>query len=526
MAVPNVEYAEVSENIALTEARHLRPGSTEDRAYVAERTWSTLSNADEIPLWLRNTADRPRIKTIILTDRYGDLTAPTDLLSNPSLATLLGPNWILVHEESYRWYYEWRFYIFHTLAQSASGKGPSGINRSPYIGNKGSLNVWQMVQVSRGDESKKPADRAGAPKSKAPAAQVKLRSEADNRWGVPVWDVRGVTLGMLALSKDPACARNAISYGGEDGTSFSGQTLEGAPEVEAGLEYRRDRLLAEGSPFIPKWMEEKWALFFCKGWILCVRSWQRKVVAAGETWQEGERIVVRKIRGSLAADEDPLLTVRAFDFLIRSHVLSELYPAPVPQSLEAQPEKLGLWCFSMFGNRALPATAKSSRREIPWIGLAVELAVAHRGRARGNYWRCSPQLDLGVPMELLAVDGLTALHWSLVAKESLRVMEFLLAQGCPVDARSAEGATALMNAVQTGTIEQAQFLIERGADVNAADHRGAQALHRAAELGKKEMVELLLRYGARDAEVLGYTALSFAEKRGHVEIVKMLRAGI
>ncbi len=114
MAVPNVEYAEVSENIALTEARRLRPGSTEDKAFVAERTWSTLSNADEIPLWLRNTTERPRIKTIILTDRYGDLTAPTDPLSNPSLASLLGPSWVLVHEESYRWYYEWRFYIFHT----------------------------------------------------------------------------------------------------------------------------------------------------------------------------------------------------------------------------------------------------------------------------------------------------------------------------------------------------------------------------------------------------------------------------
>jgi hypothetical protein len=55
-----------------------------------------------------------------MTDRYGDETAPTDTISDESLLKVLndsarpGAKWKLVDEESYRWYYEWRFYIFHT----------------------------------------------------------------------------------------------------------------------------------------------------------------------------------------------------------------------------------------------------------------------------------------------------------------------------------------------------------------------------------------------------------------------------
>jgi ankyrin repeat protein len=101
---------------------------------------------------------------------------------------------------------------------------------------------------------------------------------------------------------------------------------------------------------------------------------------------------------------------------------------------------------------------------------------------------------------------------------------FLLKRGSPVDVRSAEGATPLMTEAQSGNIAKIQLLLDAGADVNAADSRGFNSLHRAAEMGKVDVVELLLKHGARtDVSVEGHTALSFAEKRGHTEIARMLK---
>src|SRR5262249_15916758 len=42
--------------------------------------------------------------------------------------------------------------------------------------------------------------------------QVRWLAPADNPWGVPVLDVRPVTLGMLSTSRDQQCALNAMSF--------------------------------------------------------------------------------------------------------------------------------------------------------------------------------------------------------------------------------------------------------------------------------------------------------------------------
>jgi ankyrin repeat protein len=102
-------------------------------------------------------------------------------------------------------------------------------------------------------------------------------------------------------------------------------------------------------------------------------------------------------------------------------------------------------------------------------------------------------------------------------------MNWLLDRGAPVDTRSAEGATPLMNAVQARNASYVELLLARGADPNAQDLRGFTALHRAAEMGETAIVRALVASGADpNAEALGHTALSFAQKRGHDEIVRLL----
>lgn len=125
VAVPEVKYADPAENTATTLARHVVPNSDQDdympwaaynRAGRDPSFWPPgLSDEEEIVDWLKNgVANKPKPKLLVLTDRYGDLPADEDLLSNEAIAQILSPRWKLVYEERYTWHYEWRFYIFHT----------------------------------------------------------------------------------------------------------------------------------------------------------------------------------------------------------------------------------------------------------------------------------------------------------------------------------------------------------------------------------------------------------------------------
>jgi ankyrin repeat protein len=111
-----------------------------------------------------------------------------------------------------------------------------------------------------------------------------------------------------------------------------------------------------------------------------------------------------------------------------------------------------------------------------------------------------------------------------MASDEIQVMEKLLALGADPDSPSAEGATPLMNAVQSNKIHHVNLLLQSGANVNAIDKRGFTSLHRAAEMGHLDIVITLLNNGAdKDISSGGHTALSFAEGAGHEEVVKVLR---
>jgi|GEM_PF-5304747 len=76
------------------------------------------------------------------------------------------------------------------------------------------------------------------------------------------------------------------------------------------------------------------------------------------------------------------------------------------------------------------------------------------------------------------------------------VQKLLIDSGCLVDVRSTQGATSLLNAVQSKGLSQARFLLTDGADAGAKDGRGFRSLHRAAEMGLPEFVELSVANGA------------------------------
>ncbi len=114
--------------------------------------------------------------------------------------------------------------------------------------------------------------------------------------------------------------------------------------------------------------------------------------------------------------------------------------------------------------------------------------------------------------------------------ERLAVMRLLLAAGAQVNARNAEGRTALSFAAGFLDPDAMRLLLEHGADPNLTDHRGTSPLLHAllpyrGEATRLEVVNLLLGKGADvNARAPGdhRTALHQALRPGHASVVQAL----
>lgn len=215
------------------------------------------------------------------------------------------------------------------------------------------------------------------------------------------------------------------------------------------LRYRFDRVLAPGALFIPSVMEHKWAMYYHGGRILFIRSWLRKLVATADVECGNDGIArVTSIRGAFVGEnEAPEWTLRALDYLIRTHALGSGFPAPLPLEFEKSPEMSAMWCMNTFGNLASFATPHRIEAAMPDKPLRTH-SLMHIAVARGDAEATDRYLKSGLPVDLLAADGLSPLHWAF-GRTNTDMAAFLLERGSPVYVRSAEGATPLMTDVAT-----------------------------------------------------------------------------
>ena len=160
---------------------------------------------------------------------------------------------------------------------------------------------------------------------------VSWLTPAQNSWGVPVIDARPVTLTMSAWSEDQKCAENFLSFRKEDGTKFIGEKPQVDRTIEASLRFPVDQKLVDGVLFNPSEMEHKWAIFYHRRQIICVRSWLRRVMVVATVDEKADHIEISSIRGMFSSeDEEQTFTIRVLDYLLRTHALTMIYPAPIP----------------------------------------------------------------------------------------------------------------------------------------------------------------------------------------------------
>eukprot|EP00741_Cyanophora_paradoxa_P010630 tig00020537_g10274.t1 len=184
---------------------------------------------------------------------------------------------------------------------------------------------------------------------------------------------------------------------------------------------------------------------------------------------------------------------------------------------------------------ASSSNAAPPRRRRPEASAVPPLAAA---AARLDTAACALLLSRGAPVAGVrrareareAKTGRTLLM--AIAQADDPVLEPLAAElvgaGAEVNARDAEGRTALMYCARNGNRRLAALLASRSADVNAQDRRGMTALMWASLYpGAEGVVEQLVdearaETGVQDAG--GWTALHYACFKGRTDVARALRA--
>lgn len=352
-------------------------------------------------------------------------------------------------------------------------------------------------------------------------SKLKWIEASENPWGIPVLDLRPVTLNMLSTSQDPRMAKNAVSYNSEDGVVFWRVAPANKTVINSHLRILTDKVLLPGVVFSPREMEDKWAIYFDGDYLIFVRSWLREVFVIAKVTQQTNELIITSIQGTFTTDETPAFTEAVLMFLLLSHGSDEVTPAPLPDLFLHDLDKAALWAFSTYGRKAQVGIFHTRYAASSKIPLRSH-SLLHIAVARGDAEGIDLQLKWGANINALAADGLATLHWS-IAYHTTEMTEKLLSLGADPNVRSDQGATPIMNAVQSDKPEHLAVLLRAGALVNASDHRGFTALHRAAEMGHAAMVKLLLKAGAdKSLAAENHTALSLAKGKRHQQIVELL----
>ena len=121
-------------------------------------------------------------------------------------------------------------------------------------------------------------------------------------------------------------------------------------------------------------------------------------------------------------------------------------------------------------------------------------------------------------------DGSTALHWA-AQRDSLEISDLLIGAGANVKAATAYGITPLSLASTNGNAELVERLLKAGADANGVSEEGQTALMTASLTGKVDAMKALLRHGTKvnaQEPVKGQTALMWAASEGNAAAASLL----
>jgi ankyrin repeat protein len=167
------------------------------------------------------------------------------------------------------------------------------------------------------------------------------------------------------------------------------------------------------------------------------------------------------------------------------------------------------------------------------LALAVQSLSAGEADMRlldavksGNKEMVRTILHQPIDVNAREADGTSALHWA-VRSDDLETVDLLLRAHANVNAANRYGVTPIALAATNGNAAVTAALLAAGADPNAVTPGGETVLMTAARTGSIETLRLLLERGAevnQREHSFGETALMWAAAENHPEIVRLLAA--
>lgn len=133
-------------------------------------------------------------------------------------------------------------------------------------------------------------------------------------------------------------------------------------------------------------------------------------------------------------------------------------------------------------------------------------------------------LRRGADVNARQADGTSALHWA-VYRNDVEVVKQLLSREADPNVRNIFGSTPLLEAVKVANLESVRLLLEAGADPNLGNEDNQTPLMIAADIGSLEISELLISKGANVNAVetwRGQNALMWASAANHGAVAKLL----
>jgi len=390
-------------------------------------------------------------------------------------------------------------------------------------------------------------------------------------FGVPLLDVAPMARAARSSPRQPEqaeAARRALEA--ETGARFASWTPAAEATVTAcDLSFAVDPGgPPDGALFRPRVLEEKWGLYVCGDHIIGVRAWTAEPAFRLTLIRQGDTCRVTSVAGELGdggdAATDPDHRARVVDYLLRSHGLGEILPAPLPVGARSvKRSTVARMLFQRFGRRALAGTEADLRQPRPtrpmrvdtpvWMAAAFgDVSALSRALAQGDEARTPGVFDGTTPLHaaagLGAVDCVAVLldngvpvdifddaHGTPLLRAARQhsapvdaCMALLLARGADPNVRQDDGTTALHLATRAGRSTAVGHLLDAGADPDPLDERGFTPLHSAAELGIVRLVDLLLKAGADPTRAAPgpsgpVTPLDLATSRGHGAAIERLQ---
>ena len=144
---------------------------------------------------------------------------------------------------------------------------------------------------------------------------------------------------------------------------------------------------------------------------------------------------------------------------------------------------------------------------------------------RGDLLAVKALVDAGAdPDSLMQADATDTPLMKAAGRGKRDIVKYLLAKGAKVNARTADGRTALMDGVIAGFDDIVSLLVTAGADVKARDARGNSVLALAVSGAHLEIADVLIQHGADPNEVdsYGITPLFTAATFGNEEVLRYL----